>query len=139
MKTHPLAKALLPSSTYTRDVGYTLDVIREQTLRAVPPIEGVHENINALLDDAETYVMEHKHEHYNSLLEMTNDLLTTHFEVAELDALYALHNAFPELLGLYAKFGKEWSQNVAKKLRTSIREMVAEQRRQSEEEDEDSL
>jgi hypothetical protein len=138
MKTHPLAQALLPSSTFTRDIGRTLDIVREQTLEAVPPLEGVHEMITALMHEAETHIMETKHEHYNSLLEMTNDLLTTHFTEEELDALYALHKAHPEVLGLYAKFGIEWAKNTALKLRTSIREMVDKKREEFDADHKDS-
>ena len=138
MKNDQLAKAFLPSSTFTRDLGKTLDAIREQTLAVVPPVEGVHEMIGSLLDDAETHLMETKHDHYNSLLKMTDDLLDEHFTEAQQDALYALHTADPQLLVLYSKFNLEWCKNTAQQLRKSIQDMVAQKKADYEADEENS-
>lgn len=138
MKNDQLAKAFLPSSTFTRDLGKTLDTIREQTLAIVHPVEGVHEMIDSLLDDAETHLMETKVDHYNSLLKLTDDLLDEHFTEAQQDALYALHTTDPTVLALYSKFNLEWCKNTAQQLRKSIQDMVAQKRADYDADHEDS-
>jgi len=121
MPTHKLTRLLLPSSTYTKDMGNSIDRAKENALKICNSPD-LTRAVVRMVEEVETIVMENAQSHYNTLLEHTDELLKNSFTEDELEALWSIAKKHKNILTEYVQFNLTWSKIFTEQLSDIVME-----------------